>query len=210
MLYMPGSFSGADLDAWFRPDSKKYLTQAVLHRPGLTYYRERDKAISILEQLHIIVHKVDASRQTSYELYKSFQRSLRQALEGSGTHASFGVPSSQIDPNQVSIAFLDDYARQKWESILFYMVGSTVGLTANSSAGRYNGKDIGEGTITLLKIGDFVNSIAGRVSITKTGFQFLLQETNAQVWSLLIVYLRNSPQVRRCRYSGWPAQLIAN
>jgi len=151
--------------------------------------------MSVLEQLHIIVHKVDASRQTSYELYKSFQRSLRQALEGSGTHASFGVPSSQPDPNQVSIAFLDDYARQKWESILFYMVGSTVGLTADSTVGRYSGKDIGDGTKTLLKIGEFVKTMGGRVSITKAGFSFLLQETNAQVWSLLIVYLKNSPQV---------------
>jgi transcription initiation factor TFIIH subunit 4 len=71
------------------------------------------------------------------------------------------------------------------------MVGSTVGLTA----GLNMGKDIGDGTKTLLKIGEFVKTMGGRVSITKAGFSFLLQETNAQVWSLLIVYLKNSPQV---------------
>jgi transcription initiation factor TFIIH subunit 4 len=91
---------------------------------------------------------------------------------------------------------LDEYARKKWESILFYMVGSTVGLTG-SALGQNMGKDIGDGTKTLLKIGEFVKTVGGRVSITKEGFSFLLQETNAQVWSLLIVYLKNSPQVSR-------------
>jgi transcription initiation factor TFIIH subunit 4 len=154
--------------------------------------REKDKALSVLEQLHIIVLKQDANRHSSYELYKGFQKSLRQALEGSGTHRSFGVPSSQPDPNQVTVAFLDEYARRQWENILYYMVGSTVGFATAGALGQ----DVGEGTKALLKMGEFVKVNNGRVSITRAGFTFVLQETNAQVWSLLIVYLRNSPQVR--------------
>jgi len=175
MLYMPTTFAASDLDAWFRPNTKK----------------QREKALSVLEQLHIIVSQLDANRQMSYELYKGFARSLRQALEGSGSHRSFGVPSSTPDADRATIAFLDEYARQKWENILFYMVGSTVGL-ANASA---LGEDVNEGTKALLRAGEFVKVAHGRVSITREGFTFVLQETNAQVWSLLIVYLKHAPQV---------------
>ena len=153
--------------------------------------REKEKALSVLEQLHILILKQDSSRHTFYELYKHFRTSLRQALEGSGTHRSFGVPSSQPDPNRVSVSFLDDYARKQWENILFYMVGSTVGLATSGSLGQ----DVGEGTKALLKLGEFVKVMGNRVTITSQGFTFVLQETNAQVWSLLIVYLKNSPQV---------------
>lgn len=175
MLYMPSAFAAADLDSWFRPDSKK----------------EKEKALSVLEQLHIITQKVDANRHSSYELYKGFRRSLRQALEGSGTHKSFGVPASLHAGKRVTIEELDEYAKKQWENILFYMVGSTVGLATSGALGQ----DVGEGTKTLLKIGEFVKPARGGVSITRAGFTFVLQETNAQVWSLLIVYLRNSPQV---------------
>ncbi|KAF2785957.1 transcription factor Tfb2 [Melanomma pulvis-pyrius CBS 109.77] len=175
MLYMPTPFAASDLDAWFRPDGK----------------REREKALAVLEQLHIVVPQQDAHRRTSYELYPGFARSLRQALEGSGTHRSFGVPSSTPDPKRVTVAFLDEYARNQWENILFYMVGSTVGL-ANAGA---LAQDVNEGTKALLRAGDFVKLAHGRVSITRAGFTFVLQETNAQVWSLLIVYLKHAPQL---------------
>ena len=175
MLYMPAPFPATDLEAWFRPSGK----------------REREKSLAVLEQLHIVVSRQDANRHTSYELYEGFARSLRQALEGSGTHRSFGVPSSEPDPNRVSIAFLDEFARSQWENILFYMVGSTVGLATASALGQ----DVNAGTKDLLKAGDFVKVAHGRVSITRAGFTFVLQETNAQVWSLLIEYLKYVPNL---------------
>jgi transcription initiation factor TFIIH subunit 4 len=172
MLYMPGPFYAADLNAWIRSDAKS----------------EKEKSLSVLQQLHIVSTKNDDNGQTYYELVPKFARSLRQALEGSGTHRSFGVPSSQPDPNKVSIAFLDEYARNQWENILFYMVGSTVGLSTSGAQGR----DLDNGTKRLLQLGNYITS-GGK--ITREGFSFVLQETNAQVWSLLIVYLRNAPSV---------------
>jgi transcription initiation factor TFIIH subunit 4 len=174
MLYMPTPFSNADLEAWFRPEATK----------------ARIESLYILEKLHITVLKQDAARQTSLSLYKGFAMSLRQALEGSGTHRSFGVPSNKHDPNKVSIRFLDDYAQRQWENILFYMVGSTVGFGSSVS------QDVGKGTKSLLEAGDFVRMSHGKMSITRTGFTFVLQDTNAQVWSLLIEYLRHANQVR--------------
>ncbi|KAF2872135.1 transcription factor TFIIH subunit p52/Tfb2 [Massariosphaeria phaeospora] len=175
MLYMPSSLSAQDLDTWFRPTARS----------------DKDKSISILEQLHIVVLKQDASRQNSYELSKGFARALRQALEGSGSHRSFGVPSSETDPDKVTVAFLDEFAQGQWENILFYMVGSTVGLSSSNALGR----DVGEGTKALLRLGEFVKSTHARVSITRAGFTFVLQETSAQVWSLLIVYLKHADQL---------------
>ncbi|KAF2000106.1 transcription factor Tfb2 [Amniculicola lignicola CBS 123094] len=175
MLYMPTPFSAVDLEAWFRPEGKSV----------------KDKALSALERLHIIQAKQDATRHMHYELSKGFANSLRQALTGGGTHRSFGVPSSTPDPNKVDTEFLDAYARKQWENILFYMVGSTVGLASSAQLSQ----DIGLGTKKLLEMGNFVQVRSGRVSITREGFTFVLQETNAQVWSLLIVYLRHTPEL---------------
>lgn len=174
MLYMPAPFASTDLESWFRPEAIK----------------AKEDALRTLERLHIIAPKQDAARQTSYELSKGFATSLRQALEGSGSHRSFGVPSHKSDAKKVSIAFLDEYARKQWENILFYMVGSTVGF-GNSVA-----QDVGRGTKSLLEAGDFVRMSHGKLSITRTGFTFVLQDTNAQVWSLLIEYLKHVNQVR--------------
>jgi transcription initiation factor TFIIH subunit 4 len=169
MLYMPTALSSADLNAWFRPSATK------LQRSSL----------EILEKLHIIVQKQDAERQTSYSLSPGFSKSLRQALEGSGNHRSFGVPATQTDERKVSIKELDEYARAQWESILFYMVGSTVKFPPDM------GGDIGNGAKTLLQAGNFVANRSGKITITRTGFMFVLQDTNAQVWSLLIEYLKH-------------------
>ncbi|KAF2738137.1 transcription factor Tfb2 [Polyplosphaeria fusca] len=175
MLYMTGPFAAADMDAWFRPEGRD----------------AKAKALSVLGQLHIILEKQDSARQISFELYKGFANSLRQALTGSGSSRSFGVPSNKPDPNKVDVAFLDEYARKKWENMLFYMVGSTVGLATSSAVAQ----DVGEGTKQLLRAGNFVKTTHGRVSITREGFAFVLQETNAQVWSLLIVYLKYAPEL---------------
>ncbi|KAF2500515.1 transcription factor Tfb2 [Lophium mytilinum] len=174
MLYMPRAFTIGDLDHWIRANSKG----------------EREKAISVLQSLHIITHSQESSKSLSYRLESGFANSLRQALTGGGNHKSFGVPSSTPDKNDVDIAFLDQFARKQWEAILYFMVGSTSGLRDSTGLGE----TVGNGTRKLLEIGDFVTR-ANHGTITKTGFTFLLQEANAQVWSLLIVYLKQAPEL---------------
>jgi transcription initiation factor TFIIH subunit 4 len=178
MLYMPTPFASADLNAWFRTDDEATKTK-------------RD-ALYILEKLHVTVLKKDAEGHSSHSLHPGFSLSLRQALEGSGSHRSFGVPSNKPDAEKVSIQFLDDYAQERWEGILFYMVASAVDFKMDKEL-------VGKGTKDLLLAGNFVvRSMAGGVDITSTGFSMLLKDTNAQVWSLLIEYLRyveNSPKV---------------
>lgn len=171
MLYMPSSFPALDFDAWFRPTARG----------------EKEQALSVLDRLHIIMSKRDDNGRLSYSLTEGFQRSLRQALEGSGTHCSFGVPATREESQgrRVSIKDLDEHAREKWEGILFFMVSGAAGF----SAGLVN-TDVGPGTKKLLHAGELVRTVHGTPRITKDGFTFVLQETNAQVWNLLIIYLR--------------------
>lgn len=171
MLYMPSSFPALDFDAWFRPTARG----------------EKEQALSVLDRLHIILAKRDDNGRLSYSLTEGFQLSLRQALEGSGTHRSFGVPATRAENQgrRVSIKELDEHAREKWEGILFFMVSGAAGF----SAGLVN-TDVGAGTKKLLHQGELVRTVHGVPRITKDGFTFVLQETNAQVWNLLIIYLR--------------------
>jgi transcription initiation factor TFIIH subunit 4 len=171
MLYMPASFPAADLEAWFKPSARS----------------EREQALSILDRLHVLTSKREDDRSVSYSLSQGFQRSLRQAIEGSGTHRTFGVPASDAERGgeKLGIAFLDDHAREQWEGILFFMVSGAAGFTPGSVK-----MDVGPGTKKLLHAGDLVRTVHGTPRITKEGFSFVLQETNAQVWNLLIIYLK--------------------
>ncbi|CAI9633144.1 unnamed protein product [Alternaria burnsii] len=172
MLYRPSSFPVADLDAWFKPSAR----------------REKEQAVFTLERLHIIAQVKQDDGTLAWTISTGFQKSLRNALEGSGTHRSFGVPASREESGgkRLSVDFLDEYSRSQWEGILYYLVSGAAGLSKDSISRA----EVGPGTKKLLHTGDLVRTIHGSPRITKDGFSFVLQETNAQVWSLLIVYLK--------------------
>jgi transcription initiation factor TFIIH subunit 4 len=172
MLYMPSSFPTAHLDAWFKPSARK----------------EKEQATFVLDRLHILTSTRNDDGSLSWTLSPGFQRSLRSAIEGSGTHQSFGVPATREESGgrKASIASLDEYSRSQWEGILYYLVSGAAGLSSDSVSRA----EVGPGTRKLLHAGDLVRTVHGSPRITKDGFSFVLQETNAQVWSLLIVYLK--------------------
>lgn len=185
---MPTPFPTTDLDAWFKPSARK----------------EKEQALFILDRLHILTSKRNDDGRSSYSLSPGFQRSLRQAIEGSGTHRSFGVPATREESggSRVTIDFLDEYSRAQWEGILYYLVSGAAGLQADS----VTRSQVGTGTVKLLHAGELVKNVHGRSPrITKDGFSFVLQETNAQVWSLLIIYLKVSNGVST---TLWPLPLL--
>ncbi|KAF2487994.1 TFIIH and nucleotide excision repair factor 3 complexes subunit [Neohortaea acidophila] len=177
MLYMPAPFPIADLDAWIKPDSEN--AQA------------KDRALSILQRLRIL----EESDGRSYKLADAFARSLRLALTGGGNHRSFGVPCSTPDAKAMTVGWLDTFARQQWEAILYYVVGSVANATLGGEV-----QEISEGTKQLLQKGEFVtvkgSGARAATAITEKGFSFLLQEVNAQIWTLLIVYLEVSGELQ--------------
>jgi len=165
----------SELEIWVRPEGKM----------------QRDRALSVLRSLHVIqITPSGKDRPQELQLTTNFKNSMRLALEGGGTHNSFGVPSSlPVDP-RIDIAHLDNYARKKWEDILHYVVNSVPahgdGPAGSSAGGPKNSvKD-------LLLVGNLVerrHDTRAGVGITKAGFTFLLQEANAQVWTLLLQWL---------------------
>ncbi|KAL6865655.1 RNA polymerase II transcription factor B 52 kDa subunit [Amphichorda felina] len=169
MLFMPKPMLLSDLDVWVKPDSK----------------RQKDQSLSILQALHI-VHISPPSRDKPQEmqLTTNFKNSMRRALTGGGTHNSFGVPSNLVVPPEIDIPFLDRYARKKWEDILHFVV-SSVGYKSTAEVTGPN-KSVKE----LLIAGRLVDRRPnGSIGITQSGFTFLLQEANAQVWTLLLLWL---------------------
>ena len=52
------------------------------------------------------------------------------------------------------------------------------------------------GVKTLLQAGGLVDSRNKKIHITQEGFAFILQEVNAQVWTVLVYYLDNAEQVK--------------
>lgn len=152
-------------------------------------FREKDNAISLLERLHVLSSATNPGKGRAYSLTNPFASSLRQALTGGGNHKSFGVPCNTPGKDPVSIAELDAFARRQWEGVLGYMVGSA-GVNVVDEGVR-----LSTGVKTLLEAGGLVTNRGKRVEITQEGFAFILQEVNAQVWTVLIYYLDNAPQV---------------
>ncbi|KAI8953009.1 transcription factor Tfb2 [Xylaria longipes] len=173
ILYMPTPLLLSDLEIWIKPSAK----------------REKDQAISTLRSLHIVQR--DASPTIS--LTPNFRNSLRLALEGGGDHNSFGVPSTQPVPSDIDLNFLDRYAQKKWDDILHFVVNS-VGFSNGPGDRSSNGPK--QSVKDLMIRGHLVERRGGSgINITQAGFTFLLQEANAQVWTLLLLWLESADAV---------------
>ncbi|KAJ5995270.1 hypothetical protein N7481_002247 [Penicillium waksmanii] len=172
LLYLKDPLPTADLELWVQSESKK----------------QRDNAISILARLHILSKTRTGDNVLAYMVTNPFASSLRQALVGSEDSQSFGVFSQIPSESQVSIADLDDYARQQWEGVMGYMVGTT----AFSGQRELN---LSKGVKQLLQAGHLVEIRDRRVDITKDGFGFVLQDVNTQVWHILILYVESAEAI---------------
>ncbi|KAJ3565770.1 hypothetical protein NPX13_g7374 [Xylaria arbuscula] len=171
ILYMPNPFPTSDLDTWIRPSAR----------------RERDQSISILRSLHILTRDI-----STLTLTPNFRSSLRLVLEGGGDHNSFGVPSTQPIPPDVDLNYLDRYAQGKWDGILHFVVNSVV----SSGPGDRGSNGPKQSVKDLMIRGRLVERRGGSgISITQAGFTFLLQEANAQVWTLLLLWLESADTI---------------
>lgn len=102
---------------------------------------------------------------------------------------SFGVPCNDPSGEPISIEVLDEYARDQWESVLGFMVGNP-GRPAGSK-----GVELSEAVTDLLRFGRLIELHGRKAQITQAGFAFLLQDVNAQVWEILMLYLDRSESV---------------
>ncbi|GLB36471.1 hypothetical protein LshimejAT787_0307590 [Lyophyllum shimeji] len=134
-------------------------------------------ALSTLSRLHIISSPVG-----KLALNSTFKTSFRQAITGSGTSGSFGVPAEPDDKHPpLAVEGLDGYALERWETILHYMVSSGTGQSPTKPS---------TGVLYLLQRSGLMISHRGSpLQITSAGFQFLLHSPHDQLWDLLLQYL---------------------
>lgn len=112
-----------------------------------------------------------------FDCIQHFEKNFRDCLTGSQNPNAFGSISTTADKYKVDIAFLDNFASLKWETILHFMVGTEATATPSDSV------------LSLLKLGGLMEGPNNKLRITNSGFQFLLQDVNAQIWTLLLQYL---------------------
>ena len=82
------------------------------------------------------------------------------------------APLSEPDPNKREVAYLDQYAQERWDTVLHYLVGSSQQSGVSLDAVKI-----------LLHSGLMTTdpNDSSQHHITKAGFQFLLMETSSQV-----------------------------
>lgn len=146
-----------DLVKWFQPQARKLQHEAL----------KRLRALHLIEE---------DSTGTHLRPHPTFRDNLRACLTGTQAPNAFGILLNDSDP-QVDIKLLDQYAAQKWETILHFMVGTELPAVPSKLV------------LSLLKLGGLMEGPVGNLKITNSGFQFLLHDVNVQIWTLLLEYL---------------------
>lgn len=157
-----------DLDKWIKSSAKL----------------DFQEAIKSMRSLHLII-PTKVNNQLMIGLNPTFRNSFKNALTGGEVSNSFGIVVDN-DPDilsgKINMQLLDRYSANKWENILHFMVGTPMSVIPSDNV------------LSLLKhsqlMGEF--NATGEYKITNEGFQFLLQDINAQIWTLLLQYLKMS------------------
>ncbi|EGV61758.1 RNA polymerase II transcription factor B 52 kDa subunit [Yamadazyma tenuis] len=161
MLFYEKNVAIKDLEKWSKPNT-------------------RHLQIESLERMRSL-HLVQLSESGKYiRLHPIFKKNFADCLTGNQAPDAFGNLDTTVEKHTVDLKFLDTFASTKWETILHYMVGTELSSTPSRSVLR------------LLKSGGLMegnSDYAQELKITNKGFQFLLQDINAQIWTLLLQYL---------------------
>lgn len=142
--------------------------------------------------MHIVTDTIPSkTKKRAYSLTKQFAISLRHALTGGGNRQSFGEPYHVPEHHRMTLEQLDKFARRQWEAVLSYMVGDAAAALQGDVV------VLKKGVKQLLQAGHLVEIHGGNADITKEGFAFVLQNTNTQVWDILILYVNSA------KMKGW-------
>ncbi|OAY83767.1 General transcription factor IIH subunit 4 [Ananas comosus] len=159
-------------------------------------------AIDRLLQLRVIHEVSERKKETSYRMNPKFQKNLQQYLTHGGT-----LPREPMPPNvTVRLPTLEDlevYAHQQWECFLLQLINSSQAerLTSFSSStmrvfqrgllsSRFWFRDLPLFDCHMFCIMLLLENEAPK--LTENGFQFLLMDTNAQLWYIIREYISTS------------------
>ncbi|XP_028775559.1 general transcription and DNA repair factor IIH subunit TFB2 isoform X1 [Neltuma alba] len=166
MLYIDAQVTAKSMEEWVLPD-------------GTSKHRV---AIDRLVQLRVFIETVDRKSEKNYKLNATFQRSLQNLLINGGTLPREPMPSN-ITVRLPTLEDLEAYALEQWECFLLQLISSNqVERPSNISS-------------SLMKL--FQRHLMRQRDkeaprLTESGFQFLLMDTNAQLWYIIREYISNS------------------
>jgi len=155
--------------------------------------KPRVEAVQKLRSLKIVRERFTTN---SLEINSVFQRSLQTALTSGLANESFEESGSPLAP-----AFLRDFQRVRWETMLHFMVSSASEMAdpagsalvpAAHAARRGERAGLSPAIMALLVKSGLLNR---QHNITSDGFQFLLQDQQSQIWTLLLHYLNNASEL---------------
>ncbi|XP_075907588.1 general transcription factor IIH subunit 4 [Nelusetta ayraudi] len=142
--------------------------------------RDHDDCISVLAGLRLWHNQQLQGGLRGYILNPVFKDKLKKALFGG--IKSWVDEGSALGPDRHArdIKSLDQYAMERWEVILHFMVGSSCAVVSQDLA-------------QLLIQAGLMKSEAGESPyITSSGFQFLLLDTASQLWYFILQYLKTA------------------
>lgn len=151
--------------------------------------KEHSHACSVLLDLAIWRTNQIPGGLPAWELSLIFKKNLKIALLGGGR--PWSMVAFEQDTKARDVEFLDNYAMSRWRCVLHYMVGAGSSKGLESSA-----EGISPDAVRILLHANLMkrDENDGTPVITRQGFQFLLLDTQAQVWHFMLQYLDTCEQ----------------
>ncbi|KAL2619942.1 hypothetical protein R1flu_000147 [Riccia fluitans] len=142
-------------------------------------------AIDKLEQLRVLIDASERKKGDSYKLNPKLQKQLQEVLRTGGGVPREALPAS-FAARVPSLADLDNYATKQWEAVLLQLVSTA--FTEGPSTPMNNSL-----AQTFQRAG-LITAPKGKEppKITDAGFQFLLMDTNAQLWQIVREYVASA------------------
>ncbi|KAF5728672.1 general transcription factor IIH subunit 4 [Tripterygium wilfordii] len=168
MLYLEVPVTGKMLEEWVLAEG----------------FSKHKVAIDRLIQLRVFTETDDRKKETTYRLNPKFQTNLQKHLVHGGV-----LPREPMPPNVTvrlpSLEDLEAYALGQWECFLLQLISSAQAekLTNFSSS-----------MMKVFQRGLLTQRDKEAPRLTESGFQFLLMDTNAQLWYIMREYISNSEE----------------
>ncbi|KAK4787591.1 hypothetical protein SAY86_011424 [Trapa natans] len=163
------------------PITSKSLEEWVL--PG--GFSKHKVAIDRLLQLRIFSESFDRTTGTSYRMNATFQINLQKLITCGAILPREPMPSN-ITIRLPSSQELETYALQQWECFLLQLI---------NSAQVERMTNISPSMMRIFQRGLLTQRDKEAPRLTESGFQFLLMDTNAQLWYIIREYISNSEEI---------------
>ncbi|XP_026448498.1 general transcription and DNA repair factor IIH subunit TFB2-like [Papaver somniferum] len=175
------------------PLAKKYVLQLLYIDEPVTAKSMEDwvltdgvskhrVAIDRLIQLRVFLEITDRKKETSYRVNPKFQGNLQNYIAHGGVLPRESM-SSSITVRLPTAEELDSYALEQWESFLLQLISSGQAEKKTSFS---------PSMMTIFQKGLLSLREKEAPKLTESGFQFLLMDTNAQLWYIIREYIINS------------------